>query len=135
MHGLLSDINIQGQVAILRLILEGAEWGGIWAELALTILTFADVGLVPQTPDVLIWRLCQERGLILLTGNRNDDGPDSLESTIRNENRPDSLPVFTLADVEAVRHSRAYAERVVEKLIDYLVNIDNYRGTGRLYLP
>ncbi len=122
-------------MAILRLILEGAEWGSIWAELALPILTFPDMGLDREAPDAVIWRLCQARGLILLTGNRNDDGPDSLESTIRNENSLDSLPVLTLADVEAVRRSRAYAERVVEKLVDYLVNVENYRGTGRLYLP
>jgi hypothetical protein len=122
-------------VAILRLILEGKEWGDTWSELALPILTFADVGLAAEAPDDVVWRLCQARGLVLLTGNRNDDRPDSLEATIRNENGLDSLPVLTLADVEAVRHSRAYAERAVVQLLEYLVNIDNYRGTGRLYLP
>ncbi|HWG45363.1 MAG TPA: hypothetical protein VN688_21550 [Gemmataceae bacterium] len=37
--------------------------------------------------------------------------------------------------VNRINHSRAYAERVVERLLEYLIDIDNYRGTGRLYLP
>lgn len=31
--------------------------------------------------------------------------------------------------------SRAYAERVVIKALEYLLEIDNVRGAGRLYLP
>ena len=46
-----------------------------------------------------------------------------------------SLPVITLADPEGIRHSGAYAEQTVERLLDYLLEIDNYRGTGRLYIP
>ena len=40
-----------------------------------------------------------------------------------------------IADPEAVRHSRTYAEQAVERLLAYLEEIDNYRGTGRLYIP
>jgi hypothetical protein len=31
--------------------------------------------------------------------------------------------------------SRAYTHRVVERLMEYLIDVDNLRGTGRLYLP
>lgn len=59
--------------------------------------------------------------LVLITGNRNDDGADSLEATIRNENQPDSLPVITIADQDRVLQDRLSAERVAESLLDYLL--------------
>jgi hypothetical protein len=135
MRGILADINIQGQVDILRLILEGEYWAELWRDLSLRVYYFADVGLDADTPDAVIWRLCQQQELILITANRNEDGPDSLETTIKNENTARSLPVLTLADAEGIRRGRSYAERVVEQLLDYLMNIDNCRGAGRLYLP
>jgi hypothetical protein len=72
---------------------------------------------------------------VLLTSNRNADGPDSLEATIRAENQPDSLPVITISNHERVLQDRQYAERVAESLLDYLERIDEVRGTGRLYVP
>ena len=33
------------------------------------------------------------------------------------------------------RFGKEYVERIIVSLIDYLDNIDNYRGAGRLYLP
>jgi hypothetical protein len=135
MTGLLTDVNIQGQVEILRYLLESTTWRELWHSLAAPIHTFGDVGLRDDDSDAVVWRFCQQRQLVLITANRNQDGPDSLETTIRNENTPDSLPVFTLADSEQVRHSKAYAERVVESLLQYLLDIELYRGTGRLYLP
>jgi len=135
MKGLLADINIQGLVAILQLLLEGTTWKDVWASLGLRIFTLAEVGLSPGSSDAVVWRLCQSADLLLITGNRNKDGPDSLEATIQNENTPISWPLFTLADAESVRHSRAFAERVVERLLEYLLEIESFRGTGRLYLP
>jgi hypothetical protein len=135
MPGLLADINVQGQVELLRLVLESSEWADLWASLQMGIATFAEVGLDRRAPDVEVWRLCQQRGLFLVTGNRNHDGEDSLEATIQRENTAESLPVFTLADPERVRHSRAYAEQAAVRLLDYLHEIDKYRGTGRLYIP
>jgi len=107
----------------------------MWTGLAVSIYTFADVGLAGNTSDAVIWRLCQQRELVLITGNRNKEGPDSLEATLQNENVADSLPVFTVADSERVRHSREYAERVATRALEYLMEIDRVRGTGRLYLP
>ena len=83
----------------------------------------------------LIWRRCQAEQLVLITNNRNQDSPDSLETTLRLYNTPDCLPVFTIGDLDKFRISRAYAERVLERLYEYLLQIDNVRGTGRLFLP
>ena len=58
-----------------------------------------------------LWQLCQQREIVLLTANRNDEGPNSLEATIRTLNASSSLPVLTIADPELVLASRDYAER------------------------
>jgi hypothetical protein len=71
----------------------------------------------------------------LITGNRNKDGPDSLETTIQAHNTAAALPVFTLSDPNRVIQSREYAHRVVATMLQYLMEIDHARGTGRLWLP
>ncbi|HEX5273025.1 MAG TPA: hypothetical protein VFW33_21155, partial [Gemmataceae bacterium] len=88
-----------------------------------------------EAPDDVIWKLCQERELVLVTNNRSAEAVDSLESTIRRQNLPTSLPVLTVADAEQIRHSREYADRVIERLLDVLMRVESLRGTGRLYLP
>jgi hypothetical protein len=50
-------------------------------------------------------------------------------------NTPHSLPVFTLANDQRVLRDRLYAEAVADRLIEFLFDIDSYRGTGRQYLP
>jgi hypothetical protein len=40
-----------------------------------------------------------------------------------------------VSDPQRLAHSRDYAERVAEQMLDYLFDVENYRGTGRLYLP
>ena len=87
-----------------------------------------------ESPDVLIWRTCQREQLILIAENRNADAPDSLELVIRAENQPESLPVVTLADPRRITRDRLYAQAVAERLLDYLMRIDEVRGTGRIYV-
>jgi hypothetical protein len=134
-RAILSDVNIQGHVQALVHFLEGPAWRDVWASLGLGLCTFRDLGLAPDVVDSILWQQCQDEQVILITANRNAAGPDSLEVMLRSRNTPESLPVFTLADPDRVLHSRDYAERVVERLLDYLLDIDQYRGTGRLYLP
>jgi hypothetical protein len=37
---------------------------------------------------------------------------------------PASLPVFTIANVPHLRHSRDYTNRVIDRLLDFLMRID-----------
>jgi hypothetical protein len=110
-------------------------WKEFWDHLQLKYVHFADVGLALDSPDALVWQTCQDRELILITDNRNLDGPDSLEATIRAHNAANSLPVFTIADVQRLGQSHVYAFQVVERLLESLLRIDTLRGTGRLYVP
>jgi SMC interacting uncharacterized protein involved in chromosome segregation len=70
-----------------------------------------------------------------VTGNRNLEGPDSLDAVIRAETTARSPPVFTVADPDRILRDREYARRTAERLFDYLVEIERYRGTGRLFIP
>jgi hypothetical protein len=135
MRGVLADINMVAQGRAIVSIWTSDTWRELWSELGLTVETFASLGLPFDAPDTLIWRACQRESVVLITDNRNDDGPDSLEATIRNENQLDSLPVITIADTDRILRDRLYAERVAERLLDYLMRIDEVRGTGRLYVP
>ena len=110
-------------------------WADLWQALGLTLSHFEDVGLSASSTDLEVWNVCQAEQLILITDNRNLEAADSLEATLRRNNTPESLPVFTIADMNEFRKNGAYVERVVEALYEYLLRIDEIRGTGRLYLP
>lgn len=135
MRGILADTNRVAQGRALVWIWTSDLWRDLWSELGLAVESFASLGLPLDAPDTLIWRTCQREGLDLMTDNRNDDGPDSLEATLRNENQPGSLPVITIADTNRILQDRLYAERVAERLLGYLMRVDELRGTGRLYVP
>ena len=72
--------------------------------------------------------------MILLTNNRNMEGADSLEQTIREENRPTSLPVLTIGDFDRIT-DRVYRERCAIRLLEIVVYLDDYLGVGRLFIP
>jgi hypothetical protein len=135
MRGLLADINADAHGRALVSIWTSDTWRDLWQTLGLVIESFPSLGIPYNASDALIWRTCQREGLVLLTGNRNADGPDSLEATIRTENRPDSLPVITIADMDRMLRDRPYAEKVAERFLEKLIAIDDFRGTGRLYVP
>jgi hypothetical protein len=99
------------------------------------VVNFPSLGLPFDAPDVVVWRTCQKEDLVLITANRNNRGPDSLEAVIRKENQPVSLPVVTISDQDRVLQDRIYAEKVAVKLLEYLIRIDEVRGAGRLYVP
>ena len=135
MKGLLADINVIGQIEYLVQRMQADPWDFFWHELALVLKHFEDVGLELRSSDAEIWQICQAEELVLVTNNRNRNGPDSLEDTIRQYNTPESLPVFTIGDLGKFSNNRSYADRVLDRLYSYLVQIDNLRGTGRLFLP
>ncbi len=135
MTGLIADADIQGHFDVLMAVCRAPVWDELWSGLGVTVFKFEDLGLSRSAPDAEVWQTCQRRGLVLVTGNRNLADQTSLEATIRALGTADTLPVLTLADRERVLHDRDYAERVVGRLIEFLEDINRYRGAGRLYLP
>ena len=133
--GLLADINTIGYVEALVARMQAEPWADFWDALGLVLFHFEDFGLTDKSRDLEIWQTCQSEQLILITDNRNEDDSFSLEATIRRLNQAESLPVFTVSDLDRFRNSRSFAEQVVESLYDYLLRIDEVRGCGRLYLP
>ena len=94
MAAIMADHDCEGQMQVLLRLLASAEWHALWTELAVRIESFASLGVPPNTPDADLWRLCQTQQIILITGNRNEEGPASLEATLQASNTPTSLPVF-----------------------------------------
>lgn len=135
MRGILADVNAVGYIEYLVEQMQTESWRAFWEHLGLVLRRFEDVGLKADSNDREIWHRCQQEQLILITDNRNQDSPDSLEATIREQNTADALPIFTVANLKSFRTSPEYVERVVASLYDYLLRIDDLRGTGRLFLP
>ena len=135
MPAIMADHDIEGQVRALLRLLTSAAWYEVWHGLAIRVESFASLGLPENTPDAALWQFCQTQQIILITGNRNKDGTDTLETVIERHNTPTSLPVLTIGAPPRVLSSRAYAERVATRLLEVLLDVEQYRGTGRLYLP
>ena len=135
MKGILADINVIGPVGSLVRQMQTPEWIGIWTSLNIEFKHFHDVGLSADSTDLEIWQTCQSEQLVLVTDNRNRDRDDSMEAAIRKHNQPDCLPVFTISNIGRFQTSREFAKKVLEDFFDYLLRIDEVRGTGRLFLP
>lgn len=131
MTKVLIDYNLSGQARLLLGTLQSLGWVEL---LELEFLSFEDVGLHESTSDRTIWRFAQANGLILLTGNRNRQGTDSLQQTIEEENYPESLPILTVSRQNALQDI-AYRRQCAARLIEVVVDLDNFRGVGRLFIP
>lgn len=73
--------------------------------------------------------------MVLLTANRSMKEKDSLEQVMREENTPTSLPVITIGNAERLLNDSEYRERCVERLIEIVLDIDDYRGSRRIFIP
>lgn len=135
MSGILADANDQGHVRLLVHLFHDESRREVWSSLQLTMPSFADMGLRPDAPDDQIWQACQKHELILITINRRAKTSDSLEETIRRLNTPESLPVITFANPARFLKDRPYAEKVADRVLEYLFDINKFRGSGRLYVP
>jgi len=106
-----------------------------WIELcAIEMLLFNDVSLAINSTDRKVWRFAQTHKLILLTANRNMEGKDSLEQTLREENSLTSIPVITVGRVERLKN-KAYRVQCAERILEIAIDIDKYLGIGRLFIP
>jgi hypothetical protein len=93
-NGILADHNIEKHVEILVGVLLKSEFADAWTELRLAHGTAESFGLPREVSDRLLWSFCQANGLVLLTDNRNYDGPDSLDAVLNENIGGPFLPVL-----------------------------------------
>jgi hypothetical protein len=109
----------------------------ILAELGIEFSLLSDIGLPHDVDDRTLWESCQREGWVLLTDNRNDDGPTSLQATLRDAWAPGKLPILTLADKPQFDRGAAYRERVAADVADILFGLKygDYRDQDRIFVP
>lgn len=129
---LLADHNIEGHARLLMGTLQALGWVDLFE---LRLATLEDIGLAPDSSDREVWRRAQAQGMLLLTDNRNNDGPDSLEQTLLDEQPTLSLPVLTVGSAERLRADSNYRHACAEPVVEILIDLDRYMGTPRLYIP
>jgi hypothetical protein len=72
--------------------------------------------------------------MVLLTDNWSMKGQDSLERTIREEGAPTSLPVISIGRLDRL-DEREYRERCAARLVEVILDLEYYRGVGRVFIP
>jgi len=127
----LVDHNLEGHARRLWDVLTAEGWSDL---LSLRMTTFHEEELALNADDRAVWHYAQEHGMLLLTSNRNMDGDDSLERTVREENTSTSLPVITIGRIDSLRDS-AYRIRCARRLVEIVLYLEQYLGAGRLYIP
>ncbi len=127
----LLDHHMKKQGLMLWAILENDGWLEL---LDIPLVTFADLGIPVDAPDRQIWHFAQEHRIILLTANRNNKGAESLAQTIREENTPTSLPVLTIGSLDRMEES-IYRDQCAERIVEVIMNIEDYLGAGRVFVP
>ena len=128
----LIDHNIEGHAVVLF----GSIASQGWLELvSIRFATFAAIDLSFDSSDRVVWQLAQKNQMILLTANRSMEGSDSLEQVLREENTLNSLPVLTIGDADRLLSEPAYRALCVERLLEIVLDIDDYRGTRRIFIP
>jgi hypothetical protein len=125
------DHNMEGHATLV--------WGALAAEgwletIPLRLVTFAEVGLPPNSSDREVWRFAQAQRMILLTDNRSMKGQDSLEQTMREENTSTALPVLMIGRLDRL-DERDYREQCAMRLAEIALDVDEYLETGRLFIP
>ncbi|NET62850.1 MAG: ACP S-malonyltransferase, partial [Symploca sp. SIO2E6] len=107
-----------------------------WLDLiSIRFVLFEEVGLEVNSDDRVVWRCAQANEMILLTANRSMKGKDSLEQVMREENNSTSLPVITIGNIDRLLAEPEYRTRCVNRLVDVVVDIEDYRGTRRVFIP
>lgn len=128
----LIDYNLQKYAAILLGKIANDGWLDL---IPLSFIFFQDIQLPTDSNDRVVWRLAQQNRVILLTANRNMKGEDSLEQVIREDNTPDSLPVITIGNLERFSKEASYRSRCADRIIEIVLDIENYMGVGRVFIP
>ncbi|NEO00559.1 MAG: ACP S-malonyltransferase [Moorea sp. SIO3I7] len=128
----LVDHNLEGHALILSGSIASLGWLDL---LPIRFVTFAEIELSITSDDRVVWRFAQANQMILLTANRSMNDKNSLEKVMREENTSTSLPVVTIGDSDRVLSDPDYRNRCVDRLIEIIFDIDDYRGSMRLFIP
>ncbi|NEP09251.1 MAG: ACP S-malonyltransferase [Symploca sp. SIO2C1] len=128
----LVDHNLEGHSLLLSGIIARLGWLEL---LPIRFITFEEIELSVKSDDRVVWRFAQAHQMILLTANRSMKGKDSLEQVMREENTLTSLPVVTIGDADRVLSDPNYRNLCVDRLIEIVFDIDDYRGSRRLFIP
>ena len=134
-RGLLADANAEGHFRAIIDVCRSPQWRTVWDGLGIDAFEFAELKIDRKTPDLELWHLCQRERLVLITGNRNAAGATSLDTAIRQYSKLQSLPVMTIADMDRLLNDRTYLAAAVERLLEFLLEMDRHVGSGRLYIP
>jgi hypothetical protein len=135
MPAIVSDHDVRGHFQILLRTCHSEQWLDVWNQLGIGVETFENLGIASNSSDRDVWLSCQRHQAILITGNRNAESANSLEAVIAELGESTSLPVFTIAQPLKIYTSRDYAELAAVRMMEYLIDVDALRGSGRLYLP
>jgi predicted nuclease of predicted toxin-antitoxin system len=128
---ILVDVNLKGHAALLFATLQEEGWVELFD---LSFVYFSATPLEDDSDDATVWRYAQAQHALLLTDNRNRQGAASLQATLERENHPQALPVLTVGNKERLNNAD-YRVRVAEGIADVMLYLDNFRGTGRVFLP
>jgi hypothetical protein len=128
----LIDHNLKGHALVFFGAIASQGWLDI---MPIQFVTFTEINLPIDSDDRVVWRLAQKSQMILLTANRSMKGKNSLEQVMREENSSESLPVITISNADRLLNESEYRNRCVEKLIEIALDVDNYRGAKRIFLP
>ncbi|MHC5610751.1 MAG: ACP S-malonyltransferase [Nostoc sp.] len=128
----LVDHNLEGHTLILSGNIANLGWLDM---LPIRFITFEEVSLSITSDDRLVWRFAQTNQMILLTANRSMKGRNSLEQVMREENISTSLPVVTIGNADRILTDLDYRNRCVDRLIEIVFDIDDYRGSRRIFIP
>jgi hypothetical protein len=128
----LIDHNLEGHALLLSGTIASLGWLDL---LPIRFVTFEEIELSVASDDRVVWRFAQANLMILLTANRSMKGKNSLEKVMREENTSTSLPVITIGNADRVLTDPDYRNRCVDRLIEIIFDIDDYRGSSRLFIP
>ena len=128
----LIDHNLERHAVVLLGNIANQNW---LETLPIRFVSFQEVELPIDSNDRIVWRFAQANQMILLTANRKMKGKDALEKVLREENKSNSLPVITIGNADRVLDERAYRDKCVDLLLEIVIDIENYMGVGRLFIP
>lgn len=128
----LVDHNLRGHSVVSA----GSLAASGWLELiSIRFVLFEEAGLAVTSNDRVVWQYAQDSQMILITANRSMKGKDSLEQVMREENTPTSLPVVTIGNIDRLMAEPDYRERCVDRLVDIVIDIEDYQGARRIFIP